>query len=113
MIIHFGRHSSKRGDGASRHSEPLRRGGTFSVFGVERGQKRRGVVMKIRHDSVFVSSVLFTIALLSLVPWSWRDAIEGDVLGRMLRGRHDVYSERLDAGERFATKPWVIAVSLR
>jgi hypothetical protein len=28
--------------------------------------------MRIRHDSVFIASVLFTIALLCLVPWSWR-----------------------------------------
>jgi hypothetical protein len=30
--------------------------------------------MKIRHDSVFVSSVLFTVALLLLVPWCWNEA---------------------------------------
>lgn len=28
--------------------------------------------MRIRRDSVFIASVLFTIALLCLVPWSWR-----------------------------------------
>lgn len=57
--------------------------------------------MKIRHDSVFISSVLFTIALLSLVPWCWRDTLEGGgVLGVMSRGRHDVYRESLDIRER-------------
>jgi hypothetical protein len=28
--------------------------------------------MRIRHDSVLIASVLFTIALFCLVPWSWR-----------------------------------------
>jgi hypothetical protein len=32
--------------------------------------------MRIRHDSAFVSSLLFTIALLLLVPWCWNEASE-------------------------------------
>jgi|SRR5579864_174796 len=33
--------------------------------------------MRIRGDFTFVASVLFTVALLSLVPWFWRDALAG------------------------------------
>ena len=33
--------------------------------------------MRIRHDSAVVSSVLFTIALLWLVPWCWSEAAAG------------------------------------
>lgn len=38
--------------------------------------------MRIRRDSVFIASVLFTIALLCLVPWSWRYAFP-DQTGRI------------------------------
>jgi hypothetical protein len=59
--------------------------------------------MRIRHDVVFISSVLFTISLLWLVPWCWRDTLEsGGVLGVMSRGRHDVHLQSLDASERIA-----------
>ena len=30
--------------------------------------------MRIRRDSAFIASVLFTMALLCLVPWTWRYA---------------------------------------
>ncbi len=61
--------------------------------------------MRIRHDSVFISSVLFTAALLALVPWCWQDALEGGgVLGVMSRGRHVAYLESRDAGERIAAQ---------
>lgn len=49
--------------------------------------------MKIRRDPVLIASVLFTIALLCLIPWSWRDAL-ADRDARSL--------ENLDAGWQIA-----------
>jgi hypothetical protein len=60
--------------------------------------------VKIRRDSVFIASVLFTIALLSLVPWCWQDTLEGGGLLRVMSGRHAVYPEGLDTGERIAAQ---------
>lgn len=45
--------------------------------------------MRIRHDSVFISSILFTIALVSLLPWC---------LSAAYAGRHDIYFEQMDPG---------------
>jgi hypothetical protein len=51
--------------------------------------------MRIRRDSLFISSVLFTIALLCLVPWILRAALAG----------HDrVALQALDAGFRAEAK---------
>jgi hypothetical protein len=47
--------------------------------------------MRIRADSVFISSVLFTIALLCLIPAGLRNA---------LAGRHEMVFAELDAGFR-------------
>lgn len=49
--------------------------------------------MRFRRDLVFVSSVLFTIALSCLVPWCWRFASAG---------RDKIALEPLDAGYRAA-----------
>ena len=49
--------------------------------------------MRLRRDGVFISSVLFTIALSCLVPWCWRFA---------LAGRDKTALEALDAGYRAA-----------
>lgn len=37
--------------------------------------------MKIRRDSAFLSSVLFTVALLSAVPWCWNNAAGNNFYG--------------------------------
>jgi len=47
--------------------------GAFSWPSASRG----GGLLRIRRDAVFVSSVLFTIAFLLLVPTVWRDAQSG------------------------------------
>ena len=50
--------------------------------------------MKIRHDAAFISSVLFTVALLSLVPWFWNEASASGFYGYLRPGPtgplHDV-----------------------
>ena len=38
---------------------------------------KRGVPLRIRRDLLFVSSVLFTIALVALVPSQWENALSG------------------------------------
>jgi hypothetical protein len=49
--------------------------------------------MRIRHDSVFISSVLFTIALVCLIPTFWRNVLSaGD----------KTWLAKLDAGYRAA-----------
>jgi hypothetical protein len=51
--------------------------------------------MRIRRDSVFIASVLFTIALLCLVPWHWREVTYSREVGSL---------ESLDAGSQLAAR---------
>src|SRR5438874_13023031 len=53
---------------------------------------KRGVPLRIRRDVLFVSSVLFTIALVALVPAAWENALAGRYTANQIAGQeaHDL-----------------------
>src|SRR5690348_16682055 len=48
--------------------------------------------MKIRRDSAFLSSVLFTVALLSAVPWCWNNAAGNNFYGYLRPVQNGAFS---------------------
>ena len=73
--------------------------GKFLLLSVEhkaiRSPRRERLAMRIRRDSVFISSVLFTIALLCLIP---------PCLANAMTGRSRTALQELDAGFRAAAQ---------